>query len=85
MDKFWVVGHCCTSEGRIVDESRVAVIKNWVVCSNKSDVRSFLGTIGVLRIFIRNFAHCTHHLVRLTRKDMPWEWGEEQVKSMGDL
>ena len=46
------------SEGRIADESRVAVIKNWVVGSTKSDVRSFLGTVGVLRIFIRNFAAC---------------------------
>ena len=38
MDKFWVVGHCCTSEGRIADELRVTVIKNWVVCSTKLDV-----------------------------------------------
>jgi len=27
--KVWVVGHCCTSEGRIADESRVDAIRNW--------------------------------------------------------
>ena len=26
-----------------------------------------------------------HHLVKLTRKDIPWEWGEEQERAMEDL
>ena len=85
MEKFWVVGHCCTSEGRIADELRIAPIRDWTVCANKSDVRSFLGTVDVLRIFIRNFAHRAHHLVKLSRKDIPWEWSEEQIRAMGDL
>ena len=85
VEKFWVVGHFCTSEGRIADESRIAPIRDWTVCANKSDVRSFLGTVGVLRIFIRNFVHRAHHLVKLTRKDIPWEWSEEQIRAMGDL
>ena len=67
------MGHCCTSEGRIADELRIAPIWDWTVCANKSDVRCFLGTVEVLRIFIRNFVHRAHHLVKLTRKDVPWE------------
>ena len=85
VNQFWVVGHCCTGEGHIVDDSRITAIKDWTVCSNKSDVCSFLGTVGVVRIFIRNFAHRAHHLVKLTRKDIPWEWGEEQERAMEDL
>jgi hypothetical protein len=85
VDKFWVVGHYCTGAGRIVDDSRIATIKDWTVCVNKSDMQSFLGTVGVLRIFIRNCAHRAHHLVKLTRKDIPWEWGEEQEKAIEDL
>ena len=85
MEKFWVVEHCCTSEGRIADESRIAPIRDWTVCANKSDVRSFLGTVGVLKFFIRNFVHRAHHLVKLTRKGIPWEWSEEQKRVMGDL
>jgi hypothetical protein len=68
-----------------VDDSRIAAIKDWTVCANKSDVQSFLSTVGVLRIFIRNCAHRAHHLVKLTRKDIPWEWGEEQEKAIEDL
>ena len=85
VNKFWVVGHCYTREGHIVDNSRIVAIKDWTVCSNKSNACSFLGTIGVVRIFIRNFAHRAHHLVKLTRKDIPWEWGEEQERAMEDL
>jgi hypothetical protein len=38
VDKFWVVGHWCTGAGHIVDDSRIAAIKDWTVCANKSDV-----------------------------------------------
>src|SRR6202790_774071 len=51
VDKFWVIGHCCTGAGRIVDDSRIAAIKDWTVCANKSDVRSFLGTFGFFGFF----------------------------------
>jgi hypothetical protein len=36
-------------------------------------------------IFIRNFAHRAHHLVKLTRKDVEFEWGEEQDVAQKDL
>jgi RNase H-like domain found in reverse transcriptase len=85
VEKFWVLGHCCTFEGRIADESRVAAIKNWGPCTTLSEVRAFSGTVGVLRIFIRNFAHRAHHLVKLTRKDVEFEWGKEQDSAQGDL
>jgi hypothetical protein len=85
VERFWVVGHCCTSEGRIADESRVDAIRNWGPCKTLSEVRAFLGTVGVMRIFIRNFAHRAHHLVKLTRKDVDFEWGEEQDEAQKDL
>ena len=35
-------------------------------------------------MFIRNFAHRAHHLVKLTRK-AEWEFGEKQLAVMEDL
>src|SRR5580704_11799519 len=70
-----VLGHRCTSDGRKPPEDCVEAITNWRSCDNLSDVRSFLGTIGVCRIFVKNFAHRAHHLVKLTRLDEPFEWG----------
>lgn len=80
-----VVGHRCTYEGRLPDESRVEKIVNWGPCKDLSDVRAFLGTMGLARVFIRNFAHRAHHLVVLTRKDYPFIFGPEQIAAQEDL
>ena len=80
-----VLGHRCTPEGRLPDESKVAVIRNWGPCKTLSEVRAFLGTVGVLRIFIRNFARRAHHLVNLTRKGVPFEFGPLQLAAQEDL
>ena len=80
-----VLGHRCTFEGRLPDPSRIAKIINWGPCKDLSDVRAFLGTIGVCRLFIRNFAHRAHHLVKLTRKEAEWEFGSDQLNAMDDL
>src|SRR5215470_19201754 len=83
--KIIVVGHRCTYHGRLPEESKVTAIQNWGPCKNLSEVRAFLGTMGLLRIFIRNFAHRAHHLVKLTRKDSPFEWGPDQENAQQDL
>ena len=80
-----ILGHCCTMEGRLPDKSRVSKIVNWGPCKDLSDVRAFLGTIGVFRLFIRNFSHRAHHLVKLTRKGALWEFGQDQLSAMEDL
>ncbi|OBZ72853.1 Transposon Tf2-9 polyprotein [Grifola frondosa] len=80
-----VIGHRCTYKGRLPEESRVKAIENWGPCKDLSEVRAFLGTIGVVRIFIRNFAQRAHPLVYLTRKDIPFEFGPRQIQAQEDL
>src|SRR5271154_4259820 len=80
-----VLGHRCTYEGRLPDESHVVAIRKWGSCGNLSEVRAFLGTISVIRIFIRDFALHTNPLVKLTRKDAPFEFGSDQIKAQEDL
>jgi hypothetical protein len=65
LKKLLFVGHCCTYEGQLPDELKVAVIKKWGPCKNLLDVCAFLGTLGLLHIFIWNFAHHAHHLIKL--------------------
>lgn len=67
-----------TPEGRVPEQERVQVICDWGDCHNLSEVRTFLGTVGVMRIFIKNFACRAHYLVKLTRKEVPFQWGEDQ-------
>ena len=77
--------HCWTYEGWIPDEKKVAVIKNWGPCNSLTGVHAFLGTVGVLCIFIRNFAHQAHDLVELTRKGASFEFGGPQLAAQHDL
>ena len=83
--KITVLGYRCTIDGRLPDQSRVERIVNWGPCKDLTDVRTFVGTIGVCRLFIKNFAHRAHHLVKLTQKGVEWEFGPDQQAVMDDL
>ncbi|KAJ3565119.1 hypothetical protein NP233_g7843 [Leucocoprinus birnbaumii] len=80
-----VVGHLCTYEGRLPETSRVQKIIDWPLCTTLSDVRGFLGTLGTIRIFIPNFAAISRPLVRLTKKGVDFEFGEEEQAAMNTL
>ena len=83
--KFWVIGHCCTYEGWIANETEVTAIRNWGPCNTLSEVQAFLGTVGVLRIFIQNFTHRAHHLIKLTRKNASFKFRLPQLEAQSDL
>jgi hypothetical protein len=80
-----LVGNRCSYKGRIPDKSRIRAIVDWPPCNSLTEVRSFLGTCGVMRIFIKDFARLARPLVRLTRKEAAFEWGNEQQDSMNSL
>jgi hypothetical protein len=83
--EIFVLGHRCTPEGRLPNESRVSAIRKWGPCQTLSEVRAFLGTVGVIQIFIKNFSLRAHPLIKLTRKDEPFIFGPEQIKAQEDL
>lgn len=80
-----VLGQTCTYEGRIPDESKVSKIKNWPVPKNVTEVRGFLGTCGVVRIWIQGFAQLAKPLVELTKDNVPFEITDECIQAMDAL
>lgn len=84
-EEITVVGHRCTYEGRLPETDRVGVITRWGPCTNVSEVRAFLGTIGVCRNFIKDFARLASPLNNLLRKNVVFEWKEEHNNSMQNL
>ena len=54
----------------------------WTACQNVSEVRMFLGTIGVCRVFIKDFARLAGPLNNLLRKGVIFEWKEEHDTAM---
>ncbi len=47
--------------------------------------RGFLGTMGTIRMFIKDYATHTKPLVNLTRKDVDFEFGAEHLAAMNTL
>jgi hypothetical protein len=80
-----VVGHKCTYEGRVPDESKVQKVRDWPMPKNLTEVRAFLGICGVLRIFIKDYSRHSRPLVRLTRKAIPFEFGDEEAAAVDYL
>ena len=66
-----IVSHKCTFEGRILHKAKIQKIRDWPKCTNLTQVRGFLRTCGVVRIFIRNFAAITRPLVGLLARVYP--------------
>ena len=61
-------------------ESRIAKVAKWPVPRDQSEVRAFLGTVGITRRWVRNFAEIARPLSRLTGK-VAWKWGESEQLS----
>jgi len=79
------VGHRCTPQGRLPDPKYIDKISKWGPCKDVSEIRAFLGTIGVCRMFILHFAKRAHLLVNLTRKGVPFQFGPEEQAAQEDL
>jgi hypothetical protein len=80
-----IVGHLCTNEGRRPVLDRIQKITNWPIPKNLTGVRGFLGTVGTLRMFIKDFAVHAAPLFRLTRRKSEFDFGTDQLPSMETL
>jgi hypothetical protein len=81
-----IVGSVCSIEGRRPHHGIITKIKNWPRPTNVTQVRGFLGTVGVTRNWIWQFAKIAKPLTLLTKK-MPqeFEWNEGAEQAMNQL
>jgi len=49
------------------------------------NIRKFLGLTNYYRKFIKNFTQVARPMNVLTRKDIKWQWKEEQQKAFDEL
>ena len=68
-----------------MDPVKIKGVQNWPKPTTVTEVRAFIGFCNYYRIFIKNFAGCVKPLVNLTKKDVPWQWTEEEQAAMDDL
>src|ERR1700761_8604173 len=64
-----------------MDPAKIKGVADWPPPKRLKDVRSFLGFTGFYWYFIPNYSRIARPLIELTRKAVPFHWGEEQVKA----
>ena len=82
-----LLGAIVSKDGAHVSHELNAKLNKWPYCKNPSEVQGFLGTVGVVRRWIKDFAIIAKPLTKLTRKMAPneFKWSDEAQKSMDEL
>ncbi|GJW94812.1 putative nucleotidyltransferase, ribonuclease H [Tanacetum coccineum] len=88
--EFWLqeiqfLGHVINSEGIKVDPVKIEAVMNWQTPKDVGEIRSFLGLAGYYRRFIQDFSKIASSLTKLTKKNTPFVWGEEQEEAFVTL
>ena len=79
------LGFVVTADGIQVDEEKIKAIKYWPTPKNVSQIRSFHGLAGFYRRFVKDFSTIAAPLNNLTKKDVPFKWGDEQDQTFNEL
>src|SRR5579864_357942 len=68
-----------------MDPSKVEVVRRKPTPMNLRKVQEFLGFTGYYHYFVPNYSKIARPLIELTKKAVPFEWGEAQEKAFQTL
>ena len=77
-----IVGFICDANGRHPDTAKVLKIIDWPACTDITTARAFMGVCVYYRIWIENFALIATPIYHLFKKNVPFQWGSEQIEAM---
>ncbi|GBE85403.1 hypothetical protein SCP_0705900 [Sparassis crispa] len=72
-------------EGRWPLPSHIQKIVDWPACTTVTEVRGFLGTCGLVRVFIKDYAKMVQPLTTLMHKETEFSWGNEEDVAMAQI
>jgi hypothetical protein len=75
------LGHIVGQDGIKMDPKKIEVIQKYPRPTTVKEIQSFLGGAGYYRRFIKNFSKHSAPMNKLTQKNQPYIWGNEQQKS----
>nr|GEV13306.1 putative reverse transcriptase domain-containing protein [Tanacetum cinerariifolium] len=87
---FWLnsvqfLGHVIDSSGIHVDPAKIEAIKSWAAPTTPTEVQQFLGLVGYYRRFIKEFSLIAKPLTKLTQKNKPFVWGNNEEEAFQTL
>ena len=68
------ISHKFSYEGHYPEDQKVQKILDWMDLTSLTEVCSFLGVCGIVRIWVKDFVKCTRPLVVLMKKDIEFMW-----------
>ncbi|GJY40300.1 putative reverse transcriptase domain-containing protein [Tanacetum coccineum] len=80
--KFWLskvqlLGHVIDSEGIHVDPTKIESIKDWASPKTPTKIHQFLDLASYYRPLIEGFSKIAKHMMKLTQKNMKFDWSEK--------
>nr|GEY28320.1 reverse transcriptase domain-containing protein [Tanacetum cinerariifolium] len=72
------LGHVIDCQGIHVDPAKIESIKDWASPKTPIEIRQFLGLAGYYRRFIKGFLKIAKSMIKLTQKDVKFDWGDKQ-------
>nr|GEZ14302.1 putative reverse transcriptase domain-containing protein [Tanacetum cinerariifolium] len=87
---FWLnsvqfLGHVIDNSGIHVDPAKIEAIKTWAAPTTPTEVRQFLRLAGYYRKFIKEFSLIAKPLSKLTQKNKPFVWGNNEEEAFQTL
>ena len=79
------LGYVLSKDGLKMDKEKVKAILDWPVPTNVKEVQSFIGLCNYYRLFIKDFAKIANPIHKLTRKNVPFIWGNDQQHAFDKL
>jgi len=83
--KIGFLGVIIGPNGIEMEKEKVNRVLSWPKPKNIKDIRKFLGLTNYYRRFIKDFARIARPMNMLTRKDVKWQWGQEQQQAFDEL
>jgi hypothetical protein len=87
------LGLVISTKGVSMDPDKIETVRNWSRekktangrLNNLFEVQQFLGFCNYYRRFIKGYSDIAEPLTRLTKKDAPFEWLEDQQKAFEEM
>ncbi len=79
------LGYVISKRGLEMDKDKVKAVLDWPIPKNVKEIQSFIGLCNYYRIFIKDFAKIANPLHKLTRKNVPYIWSDEQQNAFDTL
>lgn len=84
-DAVTFLGYKVNEDGLFSDPDRIAPIVDYPIPKNPKDIQKFLGAVGWYARFLPTLSENKIPLLKLVKKNVEWEWNEEQQEAFEKL